>query len=149
MSDEAEARALALGLPESSEQDHHGMVSFRNRGKIFPTLPDDDHFRIMVDEAETHAAVAQHPSVCAEFYWGKRSACVVVTLTTAPIRSPTFGRLRSRWSTSWARSIDEESDSPWRLSWVRKLVDEMLAELSRPLLKSRRGDGSAGGETFA
>jgi hypothetical protein len=31
----AEARAIALGLPEASEEDHHGTVSFRVRGRIF------------------------------------------------------------------------------------------------------------------
>ncbi len=98
MSDEAEARALALGLPEASEQDHHGMASFRIRGKIFATLPDDEHIRIMVDEAETHAAVGEHPTVCAEFYWGKRLACVVVTLAPA-----TTGLLNELLTEAWLR----------------------------------------------
>ena len=34
------ARQLALALPEATEQDHHGMASFRVRGKIFATVPD-------------------------------------------------------------------------------------------------------------
>ncbi len=29
---------MALALPESVEQDHHGMPSFRVRGRIFATL---------------------------------------------------------------------------------------------------------------
>ena len=40
-----EARRLALALPESAEQDHHGFPSFRIRGRIFATLPDDTHVR--------------------------------------------------------------------------------------------------------
>lgn len=48
----ARARTIALGLPEASEQDHHGIASFRVRGKVFATVPDDTHLRVMVDEVE-------------------------------------------------------------------------------------------------
>ena len=96
MSDAAEARELAFELPEASEQDHHGMASFRIRGKIFATLPDDDHLRVMLDEAEINAAVAEYPTACTEFYWGKRLACVVVSLTGAPA-----GLLRELLTEAW------------------------------------------------
>jgi len=43
--DLAQARSLALSLPEATEQDHHGMPSFRVRGKIYATVPDDEHIR--------------------------------------------------------------------------------------------------------
>jgi hypothetical protein len=76
-----EARTLALALPEATEQDHHSMPSFKVRGKIFATVPDEPHLRVMVDEIEIRAAVAQYPDVAQEFYWGKRLACVVVDLT--------------------------------------------------------------------
>ncbi len=76
----AQARKVALALPETTEQDHHDMSSFRVRGKIFATVPDDRHLRIMVDEEEIRAAVAENPNACQEFYWGKRLACVVVDL---------------------------------------------------------------------
>jgi len=39
MSDLAEARRLALSLPEVTEQPHFDMASFRVRGKIFVTVP--------------------------------------------------------------------------------------------------------------
>lgn len=83
MTDLAEARTLALSLPEAAEQDHHGMPSFRVRGKIYATVPDDEHVRIMLDEHEVRAVVAEHPQACAEFYWGKRLSCVIVTLDAA------------------------------------------------------------------
>lgn len=60
------------------------MASFRIRGKIFATLPDDGHVRVMVDEAEIRAVVSEYPAVCSEFYWGKRLASVVVALERAP-----------------------------------------------------------------
>ncbi|HEV2360206.1 MAG TPA: MmcQ/YjbR family DNA-binding protein [Acidimicrobiales bacterium] len=80
----AEARSLALGLPEAIEADHHGMPSFRVDGRIFATVPDEDHIRVMAGEDEIRAVVAEHPDVCAEMYWGKRLSCVVVDLRVAP-----------------------------------------------------------------
>lgn len=76
----ARARELALALPEAAEQDHHGMPSFRVRGKIFATASDQMHLRVMVDEAEIRAAVSDDPVTFEEFWWGSRLACVVVDL---------------------------------------------------------------------
>jgi hypothetical protein len=36
----SEARRLALSFAEVTEEDHHGIPSFRVRGKIFATVPD-------------------------------------------------------------------------------------------------------------
>jgi hypothetical protein len=82
----AEVRVMALDLPEAEERDHHGMDSFRVRGKIFATVPDPTHLRVMAGEEEIRAAVAEHPGVCEPFTWGKRLACVVVDLGPAPRR---------------------------------------------------------------
>ena len=46
-----DARRYALSLPETQEQIHHGMPSFRVRGKIFATMADADHIRVMAGEA--------------------------------------------------------------------------------------------------
>jgi len=78
--DEAGVRNAALSLPEAVEQDHHGIPSFRVRGKIFATLPDPDHVNAMVAEEEIRAAVAENPSVCQEVWWGRRLAAVRVDL---------------------------------------------------------------------
>ena len=78
-----EVRELALSLPEAVERDHHGMACYRVRGKIFATVPDDEHLRIMVDEGEIRACVAEDPAAFAEFWWGSRLACVVVDLSRA------------------------------------------------------------------
>src|SRR5271163_4229782 len=79
----AQARKIALALPEATEEDHHELTSFRVRGKIFATVPDDTHLRVMVDEVEIRAAVAENPKACQPFSWGKRLACVVVHLPRA------------------------------------------------------------------
>ncbi len=78
-----QARKMALALPETTEEPHHDMSSFRVRGKIFATVPDDTHLRVMVDEMEIRAAVAANSDVCQELYWGKRLAAVVIDLERA------------------------------------------------------------------
>ena len=83
MTTHASLRRWALALPEATEQDHHGMVSFRVDNKIFATIPDPEHIRIMVDDSEILAAVAENPHVCEPGYWGKRLACVVVNTRRA------------------------------------------------------------------
>jgi hypothetical protein len=78
-----EARRLALALPETIEQDHHGRPSFRVAGRIFATLWDPEHMNVMLDEPGILTAVEVHPGVCAEVMWGKRLAAVRVTLADA------------------------------------------------------------------
>jgi len=80
-----EARRLALALPESVEQDHHGRPSFRVAGKIFATLRDDQHMNLMLDEGGILTAVQSRPVTCAEVWWGKRLAAVRVDLAEADV----------------------------------------------------------------
>ena len=80
MTSVAEARRLALALPEAAEADHHGKPSFRVAGKIFATLWVDDHMNVMLDEAGILTAVQGKPDACAEVWWGKRLSAVRVTL---------------------------------------------------------------------
>jgi hypothetical protein len=79
-----EARRLALSLPGATEEDHHGIPSFRVRGKIFATLPDQEHLRVMLDPEETQAAVSANPAAFEELWWGKQLNGVVVRLRRAP-----------------------------------------------------------------
>jgi hypothetical protein len=74
------------------------MSSFRVRGKIFATVPDNRHVRIMADEEEIRAAVAGDPESCDSFYWGKRLACVVVDVRLANLE-----RLRELLLDAWLR----------------------------------------------
>ena len=81
--DGEQAAKVALALPESAEQDHHGRPSFRVGGRIFTTLPDGEHLNVMVDELAANAAVATHPEACEELWWGRRRRGVRVTLDAA------------------------------------------------------------------
>ncbi len=60
------------------------MNSFRVQNRIFATVPDGDHVRIMANEPAILAAVAENPGVCEPLYWGRRLACVAVNLSAAP-----------------------------------------------------------------
>jgi hypothetical protein len=108
-----DARKLALGLPEAVEQDHHGIPSFRVHGRIFATVPDGEHLRIMVDEGDIRAAVAEDPAACEEFWWGSRLACLVVDL-----------RLVAR------ELIEELLTDAWRRKAPKRLVHEHDAAAS-------------------
>jgi len=87
----AEARRLALALPEAVEADHHGKPSFRVAGAIFATLWDDTHMNVMLDEAGILTAVEALPEACAEVWWGKRLSAVRVTL--ADVDAEALGEL--------------------------------------------------------
>lgn len=78
-----DVRTLALALPDSIEQDHHGFPSFRTEGRIFATLPDDEHVHVMLDPEDIRSAVRTHPGLCEELWWGKKLAAVRVTLPDA------------------------------------------------------------------
>jgi hypothetical protein len=75
------AAALALALPEASEQPYHGIPSFRVAGKIFANLPDEDHMHIMLGEDEIQEAVNAFPNACEEKLWGKKTGALRVTLS--------------------------------------------------------------------
>jgi hypothetical protein len=78
-----EARGLAMALPEAVEQDHHGFPSFRVRGRIFATLPDDATLRVLVDEDAVEEAVASAPDQCSVVRWGAKVSGVAVHLPAA------------------------------------------------------------------
>jgi len=75
-------RALALALPEATEQDHHGRPSFRV-GRIFATIWDERHLNVMLDHDGILTAVQSRPDACSEFHWGQRLAAVHVDLDAA------------------------------------------------------------------
>jgi hypothetical protein len=75
-----EARALALALPEATEQDHHGRPSFRVGGKIFATLWSEERMNVMLDEGGILTAVDSAPDACEKVWWGTRLAAVGVDL---------------------------------------------------------------------
>ena len=81
------ARRFALSLPETTEEPHFEMSSFRVRGKIFATVPPDGGLlHVFVDEAESRSLAASNPGAYSELWWGKRLSGVRVDLRRAERR---------------------------------------------------------------
>lgn len=59
-------RKLALAFPEAVEQEHFGNPSFRVRGRIFATVPDEEHVNVMIDPFDIDAAMRAEPESCEE-----------------------------------------------------------------------------------
>jgi len=77
-----EFRALALSLPETTEQFHMEHPDFRVRGKIFATLGYPDAARAMVKltAEQQEALVRSRPQVFSPLPggWGRRGATLVL-----------------------------------------------------------------------
>ena len=78
---EAAVRKLALALPEAEEAPHHGIPSFRVRGKIFATLFKPGQLNVFVNLDEVQAIVTLAKG-CEELWWGKSIRGVKVNLKT-------------------------------------------------------------------
>ena len=97
---------LALRLPETHEQPHFELTSFRVGTKIFATAPvGGDELRVFVDEDEIRACATEAPDVFEALSWGKRLSAVSVRLPcAAPDR------------------VAELLEDAWRRKAPRKLV---------------------------
>ena len=104
----ARLRRLALDLPEATVADHHGMDSFRVRGKIFATVPDEHHVRVMIDEAEILALVDEDPAMFEPVTWGTRLSCVAVDLRVVPV-----DRLAELLGEAWHRLAPAALTRAW------------------------------------
>jgi hypothetical protein len=79
----AHVRRIALSLPETAEQDHHGLPSFRVAGRIFATVPDAAHVHVLLPDTYVEMAIGTSPHAGEELWWGKRLSGVRVTLASA------------------------------------------------------------------
>jgi hypothetical protein len=85
MVDLNELRYLALSFPDTTEDDHHDRPSFRVCGKIFATLPDDQHMNVMLDAQQARDALASSPGACVELWSGDHVAGVTIDLAGADL----------------------------------------------------------------
>lgn len=75
-----EIRRLALALPEAVEVDHHGLPSFRNRGKIFCTIHlDTARMMVKLDPEDQRNLSEAHRDVVKPVpgYWGRKGSTFV------------------------------------------------------------------------
>jgi hypothetical protein len=80
LADEPLIRRLALDLPGSVEQDHHGFPSFRVGGKIFCTLRGEPpRLMVKLDLEDQHNFCQAHPEAIEPVpgYWGRKGSTFV------------------------------------------------------------------------
>ncbi|MET3129890.1 hypothetical protein AAKU55_000131 [Oxalobacteraceae bacterium GrIS 1.11] len=113
MVDLNELRYLALSFPDTSEEEHHERPSFRVSGKIFATLPDDEHINVMLDPEAAHIATIVTPKGCQELWWGERLAGIKVTLALVELdmlAAVLTAAWRRKASNELAKSIDPATE---------------------------------------
>ena len=67
-----EVRRLALALPETTEEPHFHLASFRVKGKIFATVaPDGSYLNVFVDDEQRELMVTVDPKAYESLKWGK------------------------------------------------------------------------------
>jgi hypothetical protein len=92
----SELRRLALALPGTFEQDHHGRPSFRVEGRIYATVWDAAHINVMLEEPRIRSLVQGAPGTYGKGWWGGRLRCVRVDLRL--VKPPHVGELlRESW----------------------------------------------------
>lgn len=95
----AQARRLALALPEAAEAPHFHFTSFRVGGKIFATAPPEaTHLHVFVGEEDRQSAIAIDPHCTEALHWGKQVLGVRIALAGA---HP--GRVQALLRKAWAR----------------------------------------------
>jgi hypothetical protein len=94
----AQARRIALALPQANEEPHFQSTSFRIRGKIFATAPPgDEYLHVFVHEDEREAALTMYPEFVEKLFWGGKVAGLRVVLSRADMDVVTR-LLRQAWS---------------------------------------------------
>jgi hypothetical protein len=79
-----QVRQFALSLPQTAEEPHFHLTSFRVRGKIFATAPlDGEYLHVFIPEELREAALSAEPDFLEELSWGKRIVGVRAILASA------------------------------------------------------------------
>jgi hypothetical protein len=78
-----DVRALALGLPETTELPHFERTSFRVAGKIFATMPPDSRTVNIMLAKEDAMAAAEASGGVELLWWGRKLSGVRVDLGAA------------------------------------------------------------------
>ncbi len=109
---EATVRRLALALPETTEEPHHDMTSFRVRGKIFATVPPGaDRVHIFIAAEEVAGYCTEYPGQLDELLWGTKLRGCRVHLALARV-----ALLRELLTEAWRRrapaSLVAQVDGP-------------------------------------
>jgi hypothetical protein len=93
------ARTFALSLPETTEEPHFDMSSFRVKGKIFCTVPSEGKtLHVFADANEAAALVAAQPTAYEHIAWGGRERPEWLRVHLAKAKAPDVkGLLEDAW----------------------------------------------------
>ena len=105
-----DVRAIALALPATTEEDHHGRPSFRVGGRIFATLPDGEHLNLMIDPIDVDGVVRHAPTVAEPLLWGKEVRGVRIHMHVAP-RELVQTLMQAAWRRRAPRSLLAKTSS--------------------------------------
>jgi hypothetical protein len=98
------ARRFALSLPEVTEEPHFHLSSFREKGKIFATVPPEGtHLNVFVAGDELELMPAAQPKAYEKLFWGKRVAGLRVTLAAAKAED-----VKDLLRTAWRRKAPKK-----------------------------------------
>ncbi len=105
----AQARTLALALPQASEAPHFDYTSFRIASKIFATMtPGEEFLHVFVDEAQRAPLIDLQPEAYQALHWGAKVVGIKVIL---------------------AHADEATVDLLLRQSWLRKAPKRLAATL--------------------
>jgi hypothetical protein len=97
----ADFRAIALSMPEASENAHMNHPDFRVGGKIFASLgyPDEEHGMVVLPPEEQARLMKSHPKVFspAAGAWGRRGS------TTVDLEAVDKATLRKALEIAWRK----------------------------------------------
>jgi hypothetical protein len=80
----ADARRIAMSLPEATEEPHFDLTSFRIKGKIFATAPPGgEYLHVFVSEEERELALVMAPDGLEKLLWGGKVRGLRVVLSKA------------------------------------------------------------------
>jgi hypothetical protein len=100
----ADARKIALSLPETTEEPHFDISSFRVRKKIFATVPSNDVVRVFVEEELRDLMVGVDPKAYEKVWWGKKVVGLAITLSAAKKKDVEM-LLREAWLRKAPKSL--------------------------------------------
>jgi hypothetical protein len=100
-----EVRRMAMTLLGTTESPHHQCTSFRVRGRIFATAPQDGgRLHVFVDEADRDRMVRLDPDAYEKLGWGRKVVGLRVDLARAEPED-----VRALLRTAWQRKLGKRS----------------------------------------
>jgi hypothetical protein len=92
-----DVRRIAMALLGTTESPHFRYTSFRVRGRIYATAPQEGGtLHVFVDESDRDRMVAMHPGTYERLGWGKKILGLKVDLDTAD-EAEVHALLRRAW----------------------------------------------------